>query len=521
MVGVVSAALIATSVLGSAAIGTEDVYATSSVDTKSTIVTGAGKANDGVDFGTNGLSAAGNYIYYGTYKHVTAVTKTGSEDSYDISYKVAAREETASPILWRVAGEEDKGNGNGDGDITAISQYVLDIKSFRKADAALEADIAKEISGAGILADYAKGKAVPTPAHTESKQYAGSNIQTFLNGTFLKSFSAAEKAVIPSVTVKTKTYRLGEKNSKGLERAVASTNHGRRFFAKTDTVFTSGDSTITKQKVYIPWITSTDDENNYASADEFNWDYQESVFYSANGKISSNEAVNLNNAIIRRTGAFEPSTLKGGTESLAWITRSPCPGYHAYGNLAEFGGDLGYNSANSLANNGVKPVTKFDAASVVFASEISAKAANGKTKANSYYKVPADNSVKAYKLTILTKDGKVKLGSVKSGKKALKGTGKEKLTVKAGKKLTLKGTVSGANKIVYKIVQKSGNKRQIVSYGTGTKKSIKVAAKKNYNVSKSSNLKKGSYTLYIWAQKDAAKNSNIASRVKIFKLSVK
>jgi hypothetical protein len=511
-------ALIAASVIPATLSGAADSYA---AQPKSA----AGKAYDGVDLSSKtGLLSSNAYIYYGTYKHVTAVNTDAAGN-----YTAKTREETATPILWRVVGEEQASNGKGDGYITTFSQYSLDVKPFRTADSGIDAAVNSDPTSGAIQALPAN-QDVKTPGHTESKQYANSAIQTFLNGTFLKSFSAAEKARIPAVTVQTNTYRLGERGSNGLEIAIPYTLHAIRWGTR-DTVFTFGSSAAAKQQVYLPWYTSTDDENAYTNPALFNGDYQESLFYSANGTIAANDAVNKNNAVYRRPagGATESSALKGGSALLSWHTRTPCPGYHGYGNVAVFGAD-GYNSADSHAAFGVKPVFKIDPKSIVFASKITAKKGTGATKANKNYKAITAADVaapagapapQAYKLTVLTKDNKVAIKTLTLKSKKLKGNGKEKISVKGGKSVKLAATVKGADKLAYKIVQKTTSGRKIVGYGTGTKKAITITAKKNYGVAKASNLKKGSYTLYVWAQDDQATNSNVASAVKTIKLTVK
>ena len=77
---------------------------------------GAGDANDGIDFD----ALVGSGIYYGTYKHATAWEGNSWEGAAD--YEI-----TATPILWRVMGEEAD-NGN----LTLLSEYVLDGTPFRR-----------------------------------------------------------------------------------------------------------------------------------------------------------------------------------------------------------------------------------------------------------------------------------------------------------------------------------------------------------------------------------------------------
>ncbi|MDR1602098.1 MAG: hypothetical protein LBS42_06675 [Tannerella sp.] len=78
------------------------------------------KTNHGVDMSaTTGLFAPYNFIYFGHYKHATALEyKEGS-------YNVTAYENDSTPIVWRIMGEEA-----GDGRITLLSDYVLDSRIY-------------------------------------------------------------------------------------------------------------------------------------------------------------------------------------------------------------------------------------------------------------------------------------------------------------------------------------------------------------------------------------------------------
>jgi hypothetical protein len=135
---------------------------------------------------------------------------------------------------------EEKNNGVGDGNITFLSEYILDTKVFDS--------------------DNETGNI-----------YAGSDIQQFLAGSFMDSFYGAEKdnSVMVLSNVETKTYALGSTAGDSL-----STN----------------DSTAEAQKVYLPWGLYEGKGSPY---------WLDSIFWSAKGVISNMETDNKNNSIYR------------------------------------------------------------------------------------------------------------------------------------------------------------------------------------------------------------------------------
>ena len=83
--------------------------------------------------------------------------------------------------------------------------------------------------------------------------------------------------------------------------------------------------------------------------------------------------------------------------------------------------------------------------------------------------------------------------------------------------MTLTGTASGHTRLVYKIVREVNGERAIVGYGMGDAGSVAVEAK-DFN---GNNLvQNGDYTLYVWAQKDNAINSDEGSVPMHIKLDV-
>ena len=74
-----------------------------------------GAVKDGIN---KELVTRNNYVYYGTYKHALELTDDGQH------YNVSDRETSATPVLWRVMGEETAGRS------TLLSQYVIDSRIY-------------------------------------------------------------------------------------------------------------------------------------------------------------------------------------------------------------------------------------------------------------------------------------------------------------------------------------------------------------------------------------------------------
>lgn len=84
--------------------------------------TAAGNANDGVNL----TQLVGNNIYMGKYQHATTL----QSGSWGV---VTAREASATPLLWKVMGEEVTGDGvavTADEKLTLMSKYVLETQKY-------------------------------------------------------------------------------------------------------------------------------------------------------------------------------------------------------------------------------------------------------------------------------------------------------------------------------------------------------------------------------------------------------
>ncbi|MDR3202255.1 MAG: hypothetical protein LBT54_03885 [Bifidobacteriaceae bacterium] len=480
-----------------------------------------GQPNDGVDLSSaTGLYAPGAHVYFGTYRHATAVTLPDDPADYSTTEPTTAREDTATPILWRVVGQE-QANGVGDGYITALSEYVLDTRQYLAQTEEIEALRALDPTSAEIIeAGVYDERAWDTPGDARTKQYAGSDIQQYLAGDFRGNFTTGELAGVPSVDVVTKTYKNGQRDAWGFEIEVPYTHlsirpNGANFIQKYSS------SVAPAQQFYLAWNTISSGPWSYfphATA----WD--DTLYWSANGTVSRNEPDNVNNSVYRRPdltanpNAWEYGHLKGDPVSrVNWWTRSACTGGAYHIQTVKRDDDGGSETLAAYREFGLRPVFKLDPAKIVFASEIAAPAANGATApvAGNYAAATAAGA-KNYKLTVVNPD--VKLNALTRGTAAL--ADGASLAVAPGEAINLAGTATGgANALAYKIVGGPATDRVTLAYGVGTATSVTAAASRN--LGGSGNLAAGAYTLYVWAQKSNALNSNEASQPRVITLNVR
>jgi hypothetical protein len=150
-------------------------------------------------------------------------------------------------------------------------------------------------------------------------------------------------------------------------------------------------------------------------------------------------------------------------------------------------------------------------ADILYAAKISVKPATGQLQADSEnyqtYETNASNlNERFFKLTILS--SAVSLSSVSyNGVSIANGSG---IPQTLGGAIDLTGAASGHDKLVYKIVQAENGGREIVGCGEGSAGALTVDTKGLTDG--------GDYTLYVWAQKDNAINSNEGSTPMYFKL---
>ncbi len=162
---------------------------------------GVGDASDGVDM--DALFTAGNYIYYGTYDHATALDPLKESGAYGV---VTARENKYTPVKWRVMGEEA-----GDNAVTLLSEYVLDSTKFRSDNKQLNSGV-----------------------------YDASDIKTFLAN--MNLFSAAENIHTVTTAVTTKMFDYGNVYNPGVREEKIG-----EYFGAVYPVTSSGHI------LYLPW----------------------------------------------------------------------------------------------------------------------------------------------------------------------------------------------------------------------------------------------------------------------------
>ena len=393
---------------------------------------GVGEAYDGVDM--TELFKPGNGIYYGTYAHATTLSAS--------NYSVKTRESSATPILWRVMGEE-----NNEGNITLLSEYVLDSLKFHS--------------------DWNSG----------DNYYNASYIRGWLNGTFLGSFKTAEQGGMATTTVVTGMYDWWN----GAEKTGSYTSPADNYTYANVFPWTAAD-----QKVYLPW----------------------GIYNNGNSTVNWTAGNTASEGLLSNHAA----TLKNGTGVIWWL-RSPFAS-HAYGALiADTSGALDFDLV--LYARGIRPAFKLNPSSVIFASEIKSSpvASKGETQADStnYSTGDATN----FKLTVL--NDTISLTGLSADGQTVDGTNHPGITLATpGGSVAVAGTGTSGTNLTYKIVENS-TPRNIVGYGqSGSSTTLTVNAK---NLA-GENLSDGSYTVYVWAQKNNTINSHEGSAPMYFTLDV-
>ncbi len=306
-----------------------------------------------------------------------------------------------------------------------------------------------------------------------STGYSGANaynqsvIRNFLTGGFMNSFTVGEQAAMATTQVVTGMYDFNT----GAELT------GMLPYQIDPFPLTTND------KVYLPWGRHYDGKVHWTAGNDI-----------SGGGMPDNTA-----------------TLKNGT-GVSWRLRSADSRADMYGAnsalIVDFSGNI--DGSNVVSAFGVRPVFKLNPSSVIFASEIVSSGGDGMgTIAADPNYTAAGDGAQNYKLTIL--NDSIKLDSLNApGGAPLTGSG-ETLTIAPMGTLALTGTISGgAEKLAYKIVDRSGG--GIVGYCAGNATNVSVASAKL--------TQGGSYTLYVWAQKDNEKNSNEASQPMYFTLNV-
>ncbi|MCL2884532.1 MAG: DUF6273 domain-containing protein [Oscillospiraceae bacterium] len=433
----------------------------------------AGSVDDGINW--NSYMDGNSYFFYGTYDHT-------SEDRNHVP------EGVSRPIRFQVMGQ-DPGETNT---VTLLSKYILDARSF-------------------------------APNRNGSNDYVTSDIRAWLNsynntldsvdytasGFFTTAFSPAEaldRNIVPTY-VSTSFFDF----ITGDELFGSSGASG----IPTGSLATWPTTTPQKDKIYIPW-----------GAGPGNSD-QDVMYFSANTIRDDSAKIPADDYLRTRTdGGFN------GGDAIIW-QRTP-----SQYNASFVMDDQAQTGFNGSSNGwlypdwtgfpwGVRPAFHLGTGSVIFISEVTdapdalgATAPDGTATNDSegvgipdadtnYWQATEDNAVN-YKLTVINDN--LTLDSLKYNNSALSdGQAIAVNTGTASLSLTDGTASAGIYKLVYKVVGDVGGERTILDYGTGTKTNLQMDI---------SQLAAGDYTVYVWAQKDNALNSNEASLPIWFSLKI-
>lgn len=469
----------------------------------------------------------GSYIYYGSYRHVLqAEMKTTLHDypsggtftippgyTYNTHFAATSREETPTPMLWRVMGEEQiTDDGKTDGYLTLMSHYVLDVADlmpmanyyFNSGNATLHAsDLQRYLNGYDpidwghdpVTGNYTEGALFFRNYFEDVKEWEAKNWH------FLNNFNTAENNAIPYYDVWAGVYDANGVQNTGYVGGV-----------------------IPNQKVYIPGSGFTSGTNfPFASPTYFSmyWGagsgerlYDSNTFVNkASVDSSGNLAAPYTNTLKATLKSGQPITWRdrAGTANVVpmWgTTISPTGGLQGFvsGRFA-----TEYNGVYlPYAKVGVRPATKIIPESIVYAYEITSGGGSGAIQADNNYLLPSGLSGKVYKLTVIGENDGFGVGRLYDvpvsyiDQSAIDGA-----------YLTLSGVTSdnsGAGYVIaYKIVDESNN---IAKYGelptSQSAQDLKI------NIDGLS----GDYRVYIWLQKNNDISSNTAGVVSVFDLHV-
>jgi hypothetical protein len=389
----------------------------------------AGQVYDGVDFTV--LSTPGNGIYYGIYNHAKELSDNNGQQGS------ATLEGTYKPILWRVMGEE-----SGGGNITLMSEYVLDSMAFHHTN------------------------------NPGANYYNNSAIRGWLNGAFLNSFESAEEDSMATTTVVTGLYLYNT----GVEQiGTYKSSNDNHTYSEPLPWTASGD------KVYLLWAK-----------------YRERTAYWTAGNDASEGLLSDNTA-----------TLKGG-KAVFWWTRSPASDKSP--NPLVGAPKNSVSGSEASYSNGVRPAFQLIPSSVIFTSEIVSSGGDGMGTVDAgskgYSHASEGGVAKKFKLTILDSPSVNTLTGIPTSSQ----------TVTGGQPLTLSSLTPSQTSSDYtvnsKIVGDDSDEREIFAYG------FKNSASSVDLPLDTASLAAGGYDVYVWLQKNNDMNSNEASAVQHFALTV-
>ncbi|MCL1891573.1 MAG: Ig-like domain-containing protein [Coriobacteriia bacterium] len=415
---------------------------------------------DGVDL--DKLAKSSSSVFLGSYNHASSITSgaSGGAQTHDAS---------ARPVLWDIV-EADNGN------FILLSRYVLDMQTFTS-----------------------------TP-NAAPFNYAQSDIAAYLNDTdFSKGFTALEKSssVLRTQSIQTSLYDKDE-----IDVVNVGNIAGLSWESSTQAQF------------YLPWSRMLSDYGTTANR----------LYYSALGQDEEPNTI-TNKAL---TGFDKTASLRSQSAPVAYWTRSAV---FDETNPTGFNEALYVDVASAIKSApaqyayGLRPLCLLDTSKIVLARKISDAhqglleiAADAKMSAGvisgtgNYYATDKQRHAQAehYKLTLLNDSLKL-LGLSTTGGENIGKDGLTTIYAQNSNALEFVATQTGSSEVGYKIVKGAASKREIVGYGTAASTNFVLPL---ISLDGQSPLSEGSYTVYVWAHKTFAANSDEASEPLSFTLII-
>lgn len=426
--------------------------------------------NAGVNF--TQLYKPGNFIYYGEYQHALAINTT--------TYAVTSRESTATPILWRVAGEEASDNN-----ITLYSEYILDTRQFDTSSAA---------------------------------NWGATSLRSWLNNQsgFGSNFTGLEWNNTVSAAVATAAYN----DSSYLGGAVSSSTD--RFYLPWGTPNNGTNPNLKTTGENGVWWSKDNPSNavTYAASPTGGLLYE----ITSSNPIFSGATAGSN----KRSASLKLFDSGGPASNIAyryWL-RNFHVGGGATGWYTQTSGNNDTISTGSYA--GIRPIFKLNPDEILFATEIT----TSYTKTNQMDAVTGvyrdggrlGTNASAYKLT-LHDNSKTTPSLIYDYDETLDSS-TSAIYIKPGDMIDFDtATLPFGNALAYKVVEK-GTNGDTVRYGHETASLLPAALTlKANNIyldsdSDSRTLSEDDYVAYVWAQQDSVTQSHVGATPHIFTLTV-